>query len=456
MQRTTIALLILLLAVFLSGCASLMTNTYRYNGTREMLASRDTQSAIKRLESRKTGQYRHKDRVVKYLDLGMLYHYQGDYVKSNQFLEKAELAMEQLYTKSVSKAALSLLLNDNALDYFGEDYEDIYTNVFKALNYLHLDLYDDAFVEIRRINEKLARLEDKNVKLAEGFDKSKARKAEITAGTNKFTSSALGSYLSMSLYRQENLPDDARIDYDKILSAFASEPEIYDFPLPAISDSSSIPQEPILHVLAMVGTSPYKVSKELHIATEKDLLVIASVDENVDIAPIFWPGIDTGYYFKFALPAMVNDTTKVAEVIVRVDGNPYQLEKLEDIGKVAVSTFAVREPIIYLKTITRAVVKGVLAEEMQKQIEKKNPGIGGFALSLLTGAAIYMTENADLRTSRFFPNAVLVSDIPLPAGEHNIAIEYYDQTGNLLYTDDRGRVNISGNSLNLIESWDLQ
>jgi len=93
--------------------------------------------------------------------MGMLYHYDGDYVKSNEFLTEAEYAIEDLYTKSVGKAVASMLLNDNALDYFGEDYEDIYLNIFKALNYFHMNKSEDAFVEIRRVNNKLNLLEDK-------------------------------------------------------------------------------------------------------------------------------------------------------------------------------------------------------------------------------------------------------------------------------------------------------
>ncbi len=76
--------------------------------------------------------------MLYYLDLGMLHHYAGNYAKSNEFLQKAEYAIEELFTASVSKIATSLLLNDNALDYSGEDYEDIYLNIFKALNFIAL------------------------------------------------------------------------------------------------------------------------------------------------------------------------------------------------------------------------------------------------------------------------------------------------------------------------------
>ncbi len=146
----------------------------------------------------------------------MLYHYNGNFVQSNTLLTKAEKAFDELYTKSIGRGAASMLLNDNVLEYSGEDYEDVYLNVFKALNYVELDKFDDAFVEIRKINEKLSLLEQKHKKMAKQFNKSKDKKKSFETGKNKFHNSALGRYLSMLLYRAEGKMDDARIDKEKI------------------------------------------------------------------------------------------------------------------------------------------------------------------------------------------------------------------------------------------------
>ncbi len=454
--RTIASLIIISVVLVLSGCASLATKTSHYRGTQELIAKRDIPAVIRKLETKKSRNYAKKDRVLQYLDLGLLYHYQGDYVKSNLLLEKAEQAMEELYTKSVSKAAISVLLNDNALDYFGEDYEDIYTNVFKALNYLHQDNFDAAFVEIRRINLKLSVLEDKHGKMADTINTSKDAKAKAAAGSNKFINSALGRYLSLIIYKQEGKYDDVRIDLQKIREAFDTQPDIYPFSPPALPDSLLMTPEPVLHVVSLIGTSPYKRDKELHIATGGDMLTIAAVDEELDIAPIFWPGISSGYYFKFSLPYIVNDPSAVGQVKVRINGEAHELVKLEDIGKVASQTFKVREPIIYLKSITRSVVKGIGAELAKKEMKKQNPGLAGSLMSLATDVAVYASENADLRTSRFFPNAVLVADIPLSPGTYDISVEYYDHRGYLLYQDNKGTVSISDKSLNFLESWHLQ
>lgn len=454
MKRLLIAVICVVAVMITSGCANFVTNRSHYRGTDKLMRNRDVPAVIKKLEKSKKRAYKQKDKVLEYLDFGMLYHYQGDYTQSNLLLEQADQSMEELYTKSVAKAALSLLLNDNALDYFGEDYENIYTNVFKALNYLHQNKFDDAFVEIRRIDEKLNALEDKYQKMAAGLNESKDKKQDIKIGTNRFINSALGRYLSMLIYEQEGKRDDAKLDYDKLLFAFDSQPDIYTFSPPPLFDPLNQMDETYLHVIALTGKSPVKESRELHIVTSKDQLTIVAVGEDITPEIIFWPGIEPDYYFKFAVPLIVNKDTEIARVVVKVDNQSYDLAKIEDIGNVAIQTFKVKAPLIYLKSITRTVVKGLLAEEAKKQMQKKNPDITGDLMSLATDIALFASENADLRISHFFPNNVLISDIPVSEGEHSIAIEYYHSNGNLLYRDDKGFVNVSKDKLNLIESWE--
>jgi hypothetical protein len=180
------------------------------------------------------------------------------------------------------------------------------------------------------------------------------------------------------------------------------------------------------------------------------------VDNDIGGTSLYWPGIDPNYYFKFAIPYIVNDDSDIGRVVLNIDEDYYDLSRIEDIGIVAEQAFKVKEPLIFLKSITRTVIKGIAAEKAKTMMEEKNPGIGGDLMSLATDIAIYASENADLRTSRFFPNAVLISDISVQEGDHTIAIEYYDYRGNLLYRDDKGTVNISKDKLNLIESWQLQ
>ena len=156
--------------VLLSGCGSMATRKDFYEPITAQARAGVYDSAAVGLESAKdSGKFGKKDRLVYFLDAGLAYHYAGQYDSSNARLHAAETAAEELFTRSISKAALSLVLNDNALDYAGEDHEILYTNLISALNYLAADNFEDAFVEIRRVNHKLEQLEKKYADAALAF-----------------------------------------------------------------------------------------------------------------------------------------------------------------------------------------------------------------------------------------------------------------------------------------------
>ena len=122
-----------------------------------------------------------------------------EYEESNIHLTQAEDAIEELFTKSISKATASMLLNDNTFAYAGEDYEDIYVNIFKALNYINLNKPESAFVEIRKVNIKLNLLEDKYKKYAEELNKSEDSKIEIKVKSNQFNNSVFSKIFKYAL-----------------------------------------------------------------------------------------------------------------------------------------------------------------------------------------------------------------------------------------------------------------
>jgi hypothetical protein len=115
---------IIIFSIFFSiSCA---TSKAQYSNTERYLHYHDFKQAIAQIENaKKNGKYKKKDRVLYWLDLGMLQSYNQQFDLSNKLLTNAENAIEELYTKSIRKEAGSLLLNDNIKDYAGEDYENI-------------------------------------------------------------------------------------------------------------------------------------------------------------------------------------------------------------------------------------------------------------------------------------------------------------------------------------------
>ncbi|MDP8201667.1 MAG: hypothetical protein P9M11_05950 [Candidatus Tenebribacter burtonii] len=453
-----------LVILFTIGCASTRTSKKHFIGINEKLISRDYAGTLKQIESAKGKFYTEKERALYYVDAGMLNHYQGNYEESNTLLSKAEKDFDELYTKSLSRAAASMLLNDNILAYSGEDYENIYINVFMALNYIEMDDFDGAFVEIRKINNKLSQLEQKHKKMANSYNKSKDKKKNYETGTNRFHNSVLGRYLSMLIYRAEGKIDDARIDKEKMDIAWQVQSHIYNFSKPDFEKCLSRTEKAKLNVIAFSGRAPDKKANTLYIHTEKNLLLIGTTKEgpkgkqNLEsFNPIPWKDMKKGYHFKFQLPVMKTRNSNIGRIELIVDDKlTTDLQQIEDIEKVALETFKIKEPLIYLKTITRTVSKGLFAAKRKQEMEKKiNNEILGFAARWATDALVDATENADLRISSFFPAKTLVTELELDPGVYNIKVKYYSKNGSVLFVDDLGQKEITRSGLNLFESFYL-
>jgi len=106
---------------------------------------------------------------------------------------------------------------------------------------------------------------------------------------------------------------------------------------------------------------------------------------------------------------------------------------LEDMSKVADAAFQVKKPIIYLKSIIRTIVKGVVTQKQKSDISKKT---GDSILGILANAAIDtavgISENADLRCWRLMPGKCLVGEFVVKPGSHKIEIHYLDSANRIV------------------------
>ena len=145
--------ILLILVLFLPGCYK--TYNQRLLPVKSNVAEGDYEKALSSLK--KSGLSKQsKNRLLYHLEAGLLYHLAGEYEQSNHFLENAEWISDELYTKSITGEAASLVTSDMMLPYRGEYYEYLFTNYYKLLNYLYLGNLEDALVEVRRINHKLS------------------------------------------------------------------------------------------------------------------------------------------------------------------------------------------------------------------------------------------------------------------------------------------------------------
>jgi hypothetical protein len=319
-------------------------------------------------------------------------------------------------------------------------------------------------VEVRRVNIKLNVLEDKYRDLAAEYNKSDEAETNLTVGENTFHNSALARYLSMLLFRADGEWDDAEIDRNYITDAFRMQAHIYNFEEPKL-DSYLEPSETAkVNFVCFIGRGPDKIAKSLYVDTNLGVAIIVAAEENPEfqqeidkwaVVPI--PGVASGFHFKFQLPVMNKLGSNISRIAVTFsNGTRQNLDKIESMENVAVETFNVKKPLIYVKTIIRATLKGIAGHAAKKGINKNvdNPFAALF-LGLATDVAIDATENADLRISRFFPSDSYIGEAEVPSGIYDINIIYYGVNGGIIYTDILTGVEVRADDLNLIESFAL-
>ena len=426
-------------SLLFGACASSASFTYVEN---EIINEKYSAGA-EVMEKNKGKLYASKDTLLYHLDKGMLFHYAGQYSDSTELLQEAEREIEDAFTKSITQELSSYLVNDLTKEYSGEDYEDIYINIFNALNYYHRSDMEGSLVEIRRMNNKLQYLVQKYDAALSNLQKKAIDDGEAVVPSNpdalsKFNNSALARYLGILFYRSAGLEDDARIDREYLLAAFANAPDVYRHPVPkSVSDELENHDDLArLNVIAFSGLSPIKKEVVIRI-----------------------PLLGNNRWIKIALPEMDSRNSNVGRAeLVFADGTKHELELLEDIDAVAKETFKTKASLIYLKTIIRATAKAVSSVAM-KEASRETGGEAGLALwALSAGTQAYseVSERADTRMSRFFPGKAYIGGINLPPGNYSFEVNYYDAYGKIISTSSYNSMNISKNSLNLAEAFCLK
>ena len=446
--RMGIRVILCFTALFFFSCAS-RGNVYR---DLDLAVSQNDfergVEAIRRGQEARRPLYPEGNAVSLYLDKGLLEHYAGNYRNSSQDLQEAERLIEEAFTKSITAEIASYIVNDNTKAYPGEDYEDIYLNVFNALNYYHNNDLEGAMVEIRKItlsNGKLDMLarkyEGKNKatkEYAENRLSSMGSKDELKLPPGKqvdFSNSALARYLSALFYQGQGNMDDARIEFDQLRSAFSGNPNVYYNAIPpSAADAQNIPRgKARLNIIGFTGLSPIKEER------------------------ISFP---LGPNYPLKLPELVERPSGIDRIEVNVHNQGvFNLELLEDMGAVAEAVYLAHYENIYLKTFIRTFLKYAAAEvaaisaaaAMERQAGGLAGSLMGLGVSLLARAGVDASEKADIRMGRFFPDKAYIGGVNLDPGTYQVTVAFYHR-GEVIAKSEFRDQNIRLNELNLIEA----
>lgn len=383
--------------------------------------------------------YTKHDTVLTYLDQGVLRHFAGDFNSSNEYLSKAEKEIDEKFTKSITQAIGTGIINDTVQDYAGETFENIYTNIFMCLNYLHLKKFEDAEVEIKRFDNKMKLVGTEYEEVLQS-QRGKLESGEGFAvdSTVNFHNSAFARYLSLLIYRTEGDTSNAELDYKKIQEAFALQKDIYNFDIPeSIKDDLVLPKnEARVNLISFIGYSPLKQETEIRIPFR-------------------------GAYYKQALPVMTDRASAISAVQVvmtnKTTGEVFKApyKRIETISNVINDTYKQHFAAIYCRSTLRSIGKstgsGILSVGSEVANNSGTKLLFGM-LSLTSQIATEATERADVRMCRYFPGNVCIAGMTVPDGTYDVTITYYSSSGRILYSQIVENYHAKRGELNLIES----
>lgn len=154
LRRGALLGLLLGAAVSSAGCAALLGGlrtapsglSESDQELRSLLADGRSERALTQLDGRDVG-----DELLQLQYRGLAAHYAGRWEESSRALERAFEVAEDRYTKSVTRALLSLVTSDRMLDYDPPRPERLFLHYYGALNYLQRAEPDEAAVEARRL-----------------------------------------------------------------------------------------------------------------------------------------------------------------------------------------------------------------------------------------------------------------------------------------------------------------
>ena len=213
----------------------------------------------------------------------------------------------------------------------------------------------------------------------------------------------------------------------------------------------------LLNIIAFTGNAAVKQAMGGQITTYDNHVHISDITyrEYNQIIPI--PGIDDGYHFKFSFPVLREQPSEIALIEIAANGETVgNLEKLEDMGKIARSTFETKKDIIFFKTVSRSLIKGLASKRVKDKLQKETDTEDNFILKSLLNFGVDLvvdaTEHPDLRCWRTMPGNCYVGEFDLNEGEYDIEIIYYNKNHLLVKREEIPGFQIRFGKLNLLES----
>ena len=440
--------ILLLLALL---CLSLGCSPYSMEEVRIAFEQGDFDGALVELDADGKGEAK-----LPYLfERGLIAHYGDQFDESNRTFELAEITSDDLYTKSISREAVSLVTSDNLRSYAGTQYERLLIHYYRAFNYVYLNMPDDALVECRKASSLLQYYADAD----ENYE---------------FVGAAFIAYLSGILYEWAGDWNDAFIAYRWAERAYKQYETVLGIPFPQDVGESlvrlarqlgfqeeferyaatygappkNIPDSGELILLYETGFAPFKIEENIVFPILKvDPIVQEDADRDEKKVREYsrtlmrrrnrrYKEVEIEYLLRVAIPAYRSNRPRIVGIDADTTYGQVSGILVEDIEAAAMKTFESELPTIMLRTVVRGVLKYLGFRRANQEGE-----IAGRLVNLLN----VVTESADTRSWQTLPNQIFLVRLRLPAGTHNVTLSFSDRADRRVKTDTLQNVIIRAN-----------
>jgi uncharacterized protein len=431
---------------------------------RHSLQSGDAAGALRLVSTRSPA--RPSDRLLRSLQEGLLLHEAGRYAESNRAFAAAEREVDRRFTRSIRRAAGSVLVSDRTLDYLPTRAEEAMIPYYRILNYLALGEQDGALVESRKASAYLAFREGRGSGCREEgllhylaglvFDGAGERNHALVSFRNAERAllacgSAVPRELARDLVRSaralgiDDLAEDAaerhglgsmdaeagrgevvllletgwvahRARVERVVPVFFS--DLVDAAGDTVAPSPErVAGLAVARLLSSLPSGSLAASYE----AEEGMMTLArhpvpAGTQVLELVKLSWP----------AYRAAAGTAPRLA---LRADGaDPVEPLLLGDLSVRVVEELDARLPMILARSALRATTRAALSGEARRRANKE----GGEEAGRVAGALVNLLGNAleqpDTRSWTLLPERVSIVRLELPGGEHRLRLESEDGT----------------------------
>ncbi len=352
------------------------------------LLRQQPEQALTTLESHKPED---RNKSIYLLDMAMLLRMQGRFEDSNRAFEEAKALTQTLDAISLREQAAAVSINDSQRSYLPRIFEQVLVHCFQAINYLQLQQYGEARVEILQLNE-LFKQEEDDIQIP------------------------FARYLSGLVFELNQELDNALISYRKAYQAYGSNNSaiplmlkedllrltdylglndehkefLAEFALKAWPNQQKVNQQ--AHAIAIVfnGLMPRKQSLEIVVQSPTD-----------------------GQLHRISTPFYEHRAVTVYRAELSAESSSTSSELIAELDNHARAALKNEMPAIIARTIARVSIKNAVVDKTHD----KSP-----LFSLALNIATFLTEQADTRAWNTLPQQILIMRLNLPAGSHDLKL----------------------------------